>query len=89
MIANVTNSANTLACNVPILGNIVGGLRVSVNGIDVTVGVDCYFTDPTHTIIRNNGEEILGDFLHWKYVSTPISGYDLNITDNISFLYLI
>jgi hypothetical protein len=90
MPANITNSANTLACNTQISSNITGGIRVFVNGIEVYIGVDCYFSsDISGNNIKNIGDETTGDYLQWKHVNgLPSSGYELNTKDTISFMYL-
>jgi hypothetical protein len=92
LIANITNSGATLASNSGITDTVVDGssVRVFVNGVEISVGVDCYFSpDLNGTTIRTVGTEKQGDYLHWTYTGTsPNIGYDLSNIDRITFLYL-
>ena len=94
MTALQTSPLNNLACNTPInsINVLSSGVIVSVNGLQVNLGdddaCDCYFS--------NNGVDkkpldsiVVGDKLYWNYIDgNPISGYDLSISDRITFNYL-
>lgn len=92
MTANITTNDGDLACNnglydIPVSNSIV---RVFINGIEVNVGgkiypYDCYFSNDG-IVIRNIGDERIGDKLYWN---GSISGYQLDNTDLIDFVYLI
>lgn len=92
MVANATTSVSTLACAIPITSEPKGGIKVYINGVQVNVTVDCYFSPENisnPSIIRNTGEEQQGDYLHWAYTLTePNIGYNLSINDKISFMYI-
>lgn len=92
MTANNTSSVSTLACNIPITNIPRGGIKCYINGVQVNIGTDCYFSPEmvsNPSIIRNAGEEQQGDYLHWSYTLTvPNIGYNLSVTDKISFMYI-
>lgn len=92
MNANKTINDGDLACengilDIPVINSTV---KVFVNGVEVNVGgktypYDCYFSNDGVTV-RNIGDERLGDKLYWN---GSISGYELDETDLIDFMYLI
>lgn len=92
MTANNTTNVSTLATSIPITNIPKGGIKVYINGVQVNVTIDCYFSPESvsnPSIIRNAGEEQQGDYLHWSYTGiNPNSGYNLSINDKISFLYV-
>lgn len=92
MVANLTINDGDLACSTPIIDIPAPHSKISVyvNGVDVTVGgkiypYDCYFSaDGIST--RIIGDERVGDKLYWN---KSISGYNLDTTDLIDFVYLV
>lgn len=92
MGANNTSSLTTLACSIPITNIPKGGIKIYVNGVQIILGTDCYFSPEmvsNPSIIRPVGAEQKGDFLHWSYTTIyPIVDYELTINDKLSFMYI-
>jgi hypothetical protein len=92
MVANNTTYFSNLACNTGILNQNTNGscIRVIVNGVEVVLGVDCYFSGDNGVTARTLGTELIGDKLYWKYDinHNPVIGYNLISSDRISFVYL-
>lgn len=92
MEANATSSIATLATNIPITSIPKGGVKIYINGIQLNVGHDCFFSPENvsnPSVIRVHGDERQGDYLHWKYnLTTPNIGYELSINDKITFMYI-
>lgn len=97
MTARNTSYVSRLACDtgltsVPLTGSTVA---VFINGVQVNVGDlttdDCYFSSDAGMTKKINGQEQLNDKLYWNYNldQTPYIGYDLSITDKITFMYLV
>lgn len=92
MICKNTSIDGDLACDDfinsrPIMKSQV---KVFINGVEVNVGgkvypFDCYFSYDNGNTIRLSGDERIGDKLYWN---NSISGYNLDTTDLIDFVYL-
>jgi len=92
MLAKVTDSGNTLACDVVIIDVPLfhSQVRVFINGIEVNCGgkvypFDCYFSNDNGLTSRIIGDERTGDKLYWN---NSVAGYELDTTDLIDFVYL-
>jgi hypothetical protein len=79
----------TIACNTSISETPTTGcyIMVLINKLQVDVGIgkECFFSNDGGVTARVSGEEQLGDFLYWN---TNIAPYDLEITDEIDFIYI-
>jgi len=90
MSARNTSAASPQACLTPLQETNIGGsvVHVFVNGVKMTIGVDCYFS-AGGVVEKSPGQETQGDYLYWKYTSgVPNSGFELTTTDKITFVYL-
>lgn len=92
MLAKLTDNTNNLACDVVIIDVPLkhSCVRVFINGVEVNVGgklypFDCYFSNNGGLSVRINGDERTGDKLYWN---SSVSGYELDETDLIDFVYL-
>ena len=92
MTANISTIDGSLACNIPIMEIPVSHsmIKVFINGVEVSVGgklypYDCYFSEDGNTA-RIIGDERIGDKLYWN---KSVSGYNLDETDLIDFVYLV
>ena len=92
MEANETAADGDLACNLaiseePILDT---GVRVFINGhyeySGNTINDVCYFSNDGGITAKAFGAEEIGDLLYWN---SSIAGYNLAITDTITFKYLV
>lgn len=91
-----TTADGDLASNDSFLGQPLAGshVMVDVNGLLVVpangpaeqLTAACYFTDPTGSIVRVQGEFQIGDKLHWN---GTMAGIELQTTDNINVIYQI
>jgi hypothetical protein len=86
-LTTIGDGANS---GVAISNKPLGDIIVTVNGVIVEVSFGningkCYFADPMNIGIARNYQEILpNDILIWN---GTVNGYDLEITDEISFYY--
>jgi len=92
MKANVSTFDGALACSTPIreIPAPYSMVKVFINGVEVSVGgkvypFDCYFSVDGITE-RILGDERIGDKLYWN---KSVSGYKLDETDLIDFVYLV
>lgn len=86
-LATTPNSGFMLACNTGLLAVPMSLVAVTVNGVEVNVGVglDCAFSGDNGVTFREVGTEELGDLLYWN---TESGKYQLETTDVIDFCYL-
>jgi hypothetical protein len=90
MAALATTSDGQLATSTTLAITTSSWVIVIVNGSEchvgdgTSVGVECYFTDSTDTIIRSFGGLHVGDRLHWN---GTIAGFQLETTDIIDVIY--
>lgn len=92
MNALTTDYINNLACSTGITDKVLNNssVRVLINGIDITLNEDGYFSNDGGITEKSINQIEQGDLFYWKYTgSIPNSGYDLNSsTDKLSFVYL-
>lgn len=85
-LLTTSGSGYMLACNTPLLQQPQSVVSVSVNSIEVYVGIECAFSgDGGHTF-RTPGTEKEGDYLYWN---TNNARYQLDTTDQLDFEYLV
>lgn len=90
MNAKNTSSASPQACTTALAETNVTGsaVNVYVNGVQMLVGTDCYFSADGITE-KSPGDEAINDYLYWKYTAgIPNAGFELTTSDKISFVYL-
>lgn len=91
MSAKNTSSGSAQACLTGITATNIDGsaINVYINGVQVRVGEDCYFSNNGGLFRRDPGQEKIGDMLFWNYTGAIANaGYDLTTNDKISFIYL-
>jgi hypothetical protein len=91
MTANVTTTNGDVACATGMISTPNNGsfVKVTVNGDEPEIGdgvkaKDCYFSGDAGATAKAFTAIITGDKLHWN---GSIAGYQLAITDKISFEY--
>jgi len=86
-LATTAGSGFVLACNTALAAVPMSTISVTINGVEVNVGVglDCAFSGDDGSTFRESGTEVLGDKLYWN---TDSGKYQLETTDRIDFSYL-
>lgn len=91
MTASVTTTDGDAACATPISSTPNGGsfVKVTINGDEPEIGnglktKDCYFSGDGGTTARAFNAIVSGDTLRWN---GSIAGYQLAVTDKVSFEY--
>lgn len=91
-IPNFPTSGNDYDTGLTVISTPTGSgvFHVFVNGVRVVVGngsktEDCYFTGDAGVSARSWGAIADGDAFYWN---TTIAGYDLDVNDRVTFLYL-
>lgn len=89
MVASVTTADEDEACATPVSAEPDGGIKVFLNGIEVTIGnavktQPCYFSGDGGVTARSLCDVAIGDKLYWM---GSIAEFELNADDRLTFLY--
>ena len=88
MTASVTTTDGSVACATAIASTPLGYVEVQVNGLAQNLtgdkNGDCYFSADTGTTAKALNAISANDLLYWN---GSIAGFQLAVTNKISFLY--
>lgn len=89
-LTTISNNGPMLACDSAISSQPISSVRITINGMEINVGSNIEpfegFFSPDGIIIRNSGDETIGDKFYWN---TYDYTYQLDSNDVIDFIYLI